>query len=159
MDLSRGETTLVYLVCIWNNIFLASEYLFVITPPLCLCSAWKSSPRCICICQDVHINNVPLWPLLHAPYLHHIHPAVNTLGTDREQTLRGPPPLYFFFFQLVQTFCHMLAEVPLLFMFLLGRKKVSRLPTKQLLCSLSKKIFSYEMLIEVPRALEGGGGI
>lgn len=47
----------------------------------------------------------------------------------------------------------MLAEVPLLFMFLLGRKKVSRLPTKQLLCSLSKKIFSYEMLTEVPRAL------
>lgn len=70
-----------------------------------------------------------------------------------------PPPFIFFFFQLVQTFCHMLAEVPLLFMFLLGRKKVSRLPTKQLLCSLSKKIFSYEMLIEVPRALEGGGGI
>lgn len=49
----------------------------------------------------------------------------------------------------------MLAEVPLLFMFLLGRKKVSRLHTKQLLCSLSKKIFSYEMLIEVPRALVG----
>lgn len=49
----------------------------------------------------------------------------------------------------------MLAEVPLLFMFLLGRKKVSRLHTKQLLCSLSKKIFSYEMLIEVPTALVG----
>lgn len=41
LDPSRGETTLVCLVCIWNNIFLALEYLFVITPLLCLCSAWK----------------------------------------------------------------------------------------------------------------------
>ena len=95
----------------------------------------------------MHINNVPLWPALRTPYLHRIHSAVNTMGNDGDLTLQGP------FFQLAQTFCHMLAEVPLLFMFLLGRKKVSRLPTKQLLCSLSKKIFSYEMLIEVPRAL------
>lgn len=65
----------------------------------------------------MRINNVPLWCVLHTSYLHHIRPAVNTFENDREQTLLGP------FFQLVQTFCHMLAEVPLLFMFLLGRKK------------------------------------